>query len=158
MLKRFFEIFRNRLPRLGDQSYGIRKREIRLLRAIKRQRRRFVSSALYVGPGIILRGAISTPAWTEFTIHLLSRTALMHFRESDFLLGRPLETKLIGKGFRGVKTFPPPSPIAFPVLLFHFCSSEMIIRRFSLSRGTHHSCAPDRLPFSTALVCLRLPF
>jgi len=70
--------------------------------------------------------------------------AFMHFRGSDFLPS-PLETKLIGKGFRGVETFFS-GLIPFPALLFHSCSSEMIIRRFLLSRRSHHYCARSVLP------------
>lgn len=40
--------------------------------------------------------------------------AFMHFRESDFLPRGPFETKLIGRGFRGVKTFFPPVRLRFP--------------------------------------------
>lgn len=70
--------------------------------------------------------------------------AFMRFHGSDFLPS-PLEAKLIGKGFRDTETFFP-SPVPFSALLFHFCSSEMIIRRFLLSRMFHYGSAHSVLP------------
>lgn len=65
----------------------------------------------------------------------------MRFRGSDFLPS-PLEAKLIGKGFRVAKTLfsSLSSSSTGSTLLFHFCSSEMIIRRFLLSRRFHRVC------------------
>lgn len=69
------------------------------------------------------------------------RASLCIFAESDFLPG-PLEAKLIGKDFRArgrrrSEGLFFPSPVPFLALLFYSCSSEMIIRRFLLSRRFH---------------------
>lgn len=73
-----------------------------------------------------------------------SASIFVRHRGSGDFLPTSVEAKLIGKGFCSAETFPPfffASAVPFSVLLFHFCTSEMIIRRYLFWRRSQHGCA-----------------